>query len=207
MFGPSDLSSNACRWPCVVTNSSTQGSTKSSTAHSGQHQVQHCPLRAAPSPTLPLITGSRCFIQISTSRRHCLDCCPDFSQSGDRKFHMRCCPWYTKQHGQSILNFIEIELQQILNYSWMSHKYNCPSKTYFKTDKMRVHHKLLNTDRPSRPKCWQSTTGPKWTQPKRYLQTVTLQIKISAVSVFLEANHHSIITHLITIDKSIKKDT
>ena len=32
----------------------------------------------------------------------------------------------------------------------------------------------------------------------------TLQIKISAVSVFLEANHHSVITHIITLDK---KDT
>ena len=29
----------------------------------------------------------------------------------------------------------------------------------------------------------------------------TLQIKISAVCVFLEANHHSIITHHITLDK------
>ena len=34
---------------------------------------------------------------------------------------------------------------------------------------------------------------------------VTLQIKISAVSVFLEANHHSIITHLITLDKTTIK--
>ena len=33
----------------------------------------------------------------------------------------------------------------------------------------------------------------------------TLQIKISAVSVFLEANHHSIITHIITLDKKTLK--
>ena len=34
---------------------------------------------------------------------------------------------------------------------------------------------------------------------------ITLQIKISAVSVFLEANHHSIITHIITLDKKTLK--
>ena len=34
---------------------------------------------------------------------------------------------------------------------------------------------------------------------------ITLQIKISAVSVFLDANHHSIITHLITLDKKTLK--
>ena len=33
----------------------------------------------------------------------------------------------------------------------------------------------------------------------------TLQIEISAVSVFLEANHHSIITHTITLDKKTLK--
>ena len=33
----------------------------------------------------------------------------------------------------------------------------------------------------------------------------SLSIKISAVSVFLEANHHSIITHLITLDKKTLK--
>ena len=33
----------------------------------------------------------------------------------------------------------------------------------------------------------------------------TLQIKISAVSVFLQANQHSIISHLITLDKKTLK--
>ena len=65
---------------------------------------------------------------------------------------------------------------------------------------------------------WDHTTQPRIGRPKMKLRTTdpqmsrsgptqsrTLQIKISAVSVFLEANHHSIITHIITLDKKTLK--
>ena len=67
-----------------------------------------------------------------------------------------------------ILNFMKIGLQKILNYSRISHEYDCTYITYFKSGKIliRLQHELLNTESRSRPKCWQSTAGLNGTRPK-----------------------------------------
>ena len=100
--------------------------------------------------------------QVQHSTDHCQARTTNFGQSGDRKFQLRSCPWHPKQHGQSILNFIKIELQQILNNSTISHEDNFPSIMFFKIGKIRVQHELLITDSSTWSQCWQSTAGPKW---------------------------------------------
>ena len=147
MFGPFGLhlSSNPCRWLSLVTNSS------------GQRKVQHCPRSL----------GTYDFYKFKPRATARLE--PRFSTN--QKNGNSCCgPVLDAQNNSAlIMNLIKIEHQQILNYSWISHKYNSPSTTYFKTEKIWEQHELLRTDSPSRPQCWQSAAGPKWTQPKRYM--------------------------------------